>query len=228
MVPRQPIEHDLVPACRFTDGLKALGRVGRKIIKGDRHDLGQARRARGQHQGCAVLGLQARNRGGNLLGHRGCKQVGIGRRRTLQQVWRGGHHQRIAKIKALERLGGHGRVFGKDDTRMGLGDHVGQAAIVAAHGGIGGADRADRQASGLGGKAHDREGWTIARQDQNWRAGFGMVEEPLRRRVHVLFQLGKGQIGPLAIRSALGHRPPIRRLGGPLGIGQRDVGLIGP
>ena len=32
-----------MPACRFTDGLKALGRIGRKIIEGDRHNLGQAR-----------------------------------------------------------------------------------------------------------------------------------------------------------------------------------------
>ncbi len=226
MVPGQPVQHHLVPAGRLADGLLALCGIGHQVVEGDRHHLGQAGGAGGQHQGRAVVRLQPRDGPGHRRCRHGGQHLSEGRGRLGQPRRIGGDDPGRAQVEGLQGRRGRGGVLGEHHGRLHLGDHVGQAPKVPAQSGIGGAHRAGGAAGGLGGEAHHREGRGVARQDQH-RPGSRHIQQPLGRRVHVALQLGEGGEPPFAVRAPLGQGRLVAGGFGPPGERRRDVGVIG-
>ena len=173
------------------------------------------------------MGIEPGDRRHDRRGRRGGQKLGIGDGRFGQARRIGGDNPRRAQIQRLKRARGQRGVLSEDHGRGHLRDDMGQAPVVTAQRGIGGAHRTNSPAGGLGGEAHHRERRGVAGDDQH-RSRRRLVQQPLGGGIHIPLQPSEGGERPRAVGASLRERWLFARRHGPARKGGRDIGLVGP
>lgn len=224
VMPGQPVEHDIIPACCLSDHVQPLRAACGERGQAVRHDLGQAGRAGGEHEDRRGRRIDS---GDGVI----CDTTGIGG----DEIGIGGRPGEGGRVAADElcalrcgrrqRSGDSGVRFGEDHIRRRPRHHVPETRIIAARQTVSDADRYDDHARSPGGKGHHRDRQAVLGDDQQPCATREMVGEPAGRAIHVALDLRIAAIGPLPICAAPADRRSIALQRRACREGARDISV---